>query len=183
MPKLTTFLVSFSLLTGISYARPRETIGPEPGGLNYKFDNGRYHSKLQCSAHTSDAIPAWLPTLETQAAWRERMLSCLDNLNADNYDGNECRPAAGQPTFGFYKGKKHYEDFGPVDCFQRCEECLAAGINATQAVTTKCDYQWWTGALRLGNPVHTCTMGFEYHDAETVTDFPSSHPLLNDGSP
>ena len=91
-------------------------------------------------------------------AWQTAMNTCLNALSANNWDGTECTPPVGG-AFGFYKGENDYSD--PVDCFSRCSGCLGSSINASQAVTTKCQYEYRTHRLVEGYKTHTCTMGYE----------------------
>ncbi|CAD6572893.1 MAG: hypothetical protein ASARMPRED_005762 [Alectoria sarmentosa] len=50
-------------------------------------------------------------------AWISSMTGCLDALNAENWNGNECAPPVGGMTFGFWKGENDYSD--GVDCYNR----------------------------------------------------------------
>lgn len=92
------------------------------------------------------------------AAWMGSMNGCLSALAANNWSGNECAPPTGG-QFGFYKGENDYPD--AVDCFSRCQGCLGSAINATQAVTTKCQYEYKTPELLGSYKTHTCTMGYD----------------------
>ncbi|CAF9920656.1 MAG: hypothetical protein ALECFALPRED_001595 [Alectoria fallacina] len=91
-------------------------------------------------------------------AWISSMTGCLDALNAEDWNGNECAPPVGGMTFGFWKGENDYSD--GVDCYNRCAGCLGTAINASQAVTTKCQYEYKTHEL-VGYKTHTCTMGYD----------------------
>ncbi|KAL9070049.1 MAG: hypothetical protein Q9161_005105 [Pseudevernia consocians] len=95
----------------------------------------------------------------TDPAWISSMTGCLNALNGTNWNGNECAPPVGGVTFGFWKGENDYDD--PVDCYQRCVGCLSTAINASQAVTTKCQYEYSTHRAVVGYKTHTCTMGFD----------------------
>lgn len=94
------------------------------------------------------------------------MTGCLAQLNVDNFNGVECLPNKGVPngpvlggtTFGFYKGTNDY-DPGGADCYQQCGGCLSGAVNASQAVTTKCQYEYRTHR-DVGYKTHTCTMGY-----------------------
>lgn len=101
-------------------------------------------------------------TLATSPTWISNMTGCLNALAADDWSGTECAPAVGGAKFGFYKGENDYDD--AVDCYQRCEGCLSAAINASQAVTTRCQYEYRTLRDIAGYKTHTCTMGY---DAQT----------------
>ncbi|KAM0797344.1 hypothetical protein BDR22DRAFT_824436 [Usnea florida] len=90
--------------------------------------------------------------------WQTAMNTCLNLLSANNWDGTTCTPPVGG-QFGFYKGENDYSD--PVDCFSRCSGCLGSSINASQAVTTKCQYEYRTQRALAGYKTHTCTMGYE----------------------
>lgn len=96
----------------------------------------------------------------TDPAWISSMSGCLNVMDANNWDGALCQPPTGGVEFGFWKGEDDYSD--PVDCFQRCQGCLSAAINASQAITTKCQYEYKTHRL-LGYKTHTCTMGYDKH--------------------
>ena len=87
------------------------------------------------------------------------MTGCLNALNAENWDGTECAPPVGGTTFGFWKGENDYDD--GVDCWKRCAGCLSTAINASQAVTTKCQYEYRTKGDFVGYKTHTCTMGYD----------------------
>lgn len=95
----------------------------------------------------------------TNTAWINSMTGCLNALNASNWSGNSCSPPVGGQTFGFYKGEDDYSD--PVDCYQRCAGCLSAAINASQATTIKCQYEYKTQRSLVGYKTHTCTMGYD----------------------
>ena len=95
----------------------------------------------------------------TDPSWISAMTGCLNLLGANDWSGNECAPSVGGTTFGFWKGEDDYSD--PVDCYQRCVGCLSSAVNASQAVTTKCQYEYRTHRSVAGYKTHTCTMGYD----------------------
>ena len=92
-------------------------------------------------------------------AWMSSMTGCLNALSVENWNGNACTPPVGGETFGFWKGENDYSD--GVDCYKRCVGCLSTAINAGQAVTTKCQYEYRTHRDLVGYKTHTCTMGYD----------------------
>ncbi len=92
-------------------------------------------------------------------AWISSMTGCLNALGAANFNGNACTPPVGGQTFGFWKGNNDYGD--GAECYQRCVGCLSTAINASQAVTTKCQYEYRTKELLGIYKTHTCTMGYD----------------------
>ena len=136
---------------------------PGTGGNPVGFSSGTSaptpKTKTTCSANTNDAVPDWA----ADPGWSSTMLGCLAQLNNDNWNGAECQPVSANgtklgPTFGFWKGEDHWDSSGS-DCYSRCSTCLENGINATQAVTTTCEYEDWTG---LESNKQHCDMGFTY---------------------
>ena len=114
-----------------------------------------YDAKTTCDykgSNTTTLAAAEAP------AWQTAMNTCLNLLSANNWNGQTCTPPVGG-QFGFYKGEDDYSD--PVDCFSRCSGCLGSSINASQAVTTKCQYEYRTNRELAGYKTHTCTMGYE----------------------
>ena len=93
------------------------------------------------------------------ATWIDSMTGCLNTLNADNWNGAECTPPVGGTKFGFWKGENDYAD--GVDCWKRCAGCLSSAINASQAISTKCQYEYRTTREIIGYKTHTCTMGYD----------------------
>lgn len=93
------------------------------------------------------------------------MTDCVNKLNANNWDGTECKPNAANGTelgssFGFYKSHSHmFHD--PLDCWRACVGCLLEGIDDESAVTTHCDYT--VQVAGRGINAH-CGMGFDYRN-------------------
>ena len=113
------------------------------------------HVSYSCDYHGANATDAFAQ----DPAWITSMTGCLDVMNAGNWSGTECAPPTGGVTFGFWKGEDDYSD--PVDCFNRCAGCLGSAINASQAITTKCQYEYRTSRSVTGYKTHTCTMGYD----------------------
>ncbi len=121
-------------------------------------DSG-YGASSTCTYKGGNATAAYAAS----SAWISSMTGCLNVLNADNWSGTSCAPPTGGVTFGFYKGENDYAD--PVDCFERCAGCLSSAINAGQAVTTKCQYEYKTKRSVTGYKTHTCAVGYGDHFA------------------
>ncbi|CAF9911821.1 hypothetical protein IMSHALPRED_010586 [Imshaugia aleurites] len=122
--------------------------------LDSEVPNGGYDPSSSCTYTGGNSTNA----ASNNPAWMTAMTACLNELNATNWDGTSCTPPTGGITFGFYKGENDYSD--PVDCFGRCSSCLSSAINAGEAVTTKCQYEYRTHEL-LSYKTHTCTMGYD----------------------
>lgn len=95
----------------------------------------------------------------TNPVWIANMTSCLDIMVGPYPVGTTCAPATGGVTFGFWKGHDDYDD--AADCYSRCAPCLSKAINAGQAITTKCQYEYKTHRAVVGYKTHTCTMGYD----------------------
>ena len=113
------------------------------------------HVSYSCDYHGANATDAFVQ----DPAWITSMTGCLNVMNASNWSGTKCAPPTGGVTFGFWKGEDDYSD--PVDCFNRCAGCLGSAINASQAVTTKCQYEYRTSRSLVGYKTHTCSMGYD----------------------
>lgn len=113
----------------------------------------------ECSADTSKATAT---PFSGTTAWNDDMTNCLMQLNTTTYAGTECVPREG-PTFGFWKGEKHYGGPGYAQsCFNTCYPCLKKGIDAGQAVTTNCKAEFDLGINSLFTGRAECHMGFDW---------------------
>lgn len=121
---------------------------------NSNADTAGSDDKLTCSAPstTAQVVP-----FAQDPAWVANMTTCLNEMSNSDWNGAECKPADANgvalgPSFGFYKVD---DDGGDGQtCFNDCQACLAAGINASLAVSTSCKY----GSKEDGY----CIMGFNY---------------------
>lgn len=121
---------------------------------NSNADTAGSDDKLTCSAPstTAQVVP-----FAQDPAWIANMTTCLNEMSNSDWNGAECKPADANgvalgPSFGFYKVD---DDGGDGQtCFNDCQACLAAGINASLAVSTSCKY----GSKEDGY----CIMGFNY---------------------
>ena len=138
---------------GFSLGGAASAIDSIAGGSN-TGSSGSSDDQLTCSApsQTAQVVP-----FAQEPAWITAMTNCLYVMNNSAWNGAECKPAdvngaALGPSFGFYKVDGNGGD--GQTCFNNCEACLMAGINASLAVTTSCKY---------GNKADGyCIMGFNY---------------------
>ena len=116
-----------------------------------------YDAKTSCDYNGAGATDAFA----TDPAWISSMTTCLQFLNGANWAGMECNPPTGDATFGFWIGEDDYSD--QADCYQRCSGCIGTAINASQAVTTTCTYEYRTKRALIGYKTHTCKVGYDKH--------------------
>lgn len=134
----------------------------------------REHFELECSP---DHNPKVTPTdFSSQDLWKSQMLSCMQKLDTDQWNGAECQPMTADnsaplgPAFGFWKGEeRHNKPEDAKNCYQYCMGCLARGIMAGKAVTTSCYHRNY--GLSYGPGVQwSCTMGFDWKGYAGVSE-------------
>ena len=118
------------------------------------------YNTTTCSANQLGSIPAWA----SNPLWSTNMLACLELMNNSGWNGADCKPMDADgvtplgPSFGFYKGERHYST-GGQDCYDQCAECLKKGIQWNQAQTTTCEYMRKDS---MGSRKKRCDVGFDY---------------------
>jgi hypothetical protein len=174
---LSILLPSVAFLS-LGLAAPNPAPNPEPrgslailglaaiavvnsGNLQSVPDNG-YDAGTTCTYDSNH--PADVPFYAADPAWAPSMTACLGTMNNDQWNGDECLPnngngtVLGGVTYGFWKGENDFS--GGVNCYNACSDCIGKAINAGQAETTRCKYEYKTHRL-IGYKTHTCTMGYD----------------------
>jgi len=131
------------------------------GNLQSVPDNG-YGAGTTCTYDSNH--PADVPFYAADPAWAPSMTACLGTMNNDQWNGGECLPnngngtVLGGVTYSFWKGEDDFS--GGVNCYNACSDCIGKAINAGQAETTRCKYEYKTHRF-IGYKTHTCTMGYD----------------------
>lgn len=174
-----TILFPSVAIFSLGLAAPNPAPNPEPrgGGLAIlglaaiaisnsnrleSVPNGGYDAGTTCTYDSNH--PLDVPFYAADPAWAPSMTACLQTMNNDQWNGDECLPnngngtVLGDVTYGFWKGEDDFS--GGVNCYNACSDCIGKAINAGQTDTTKCQYEYKTHRF-IGYKTHTCTMGYD----------------------